>query len=268
MLETVRLKSGMTCLIGRPSTREKRPAVIMLHERYGIVEHTREMTERLAAEGFVGFAPDLFHRFTGDREALRSTRPGPRVCNIIDDESVTDLAEACAYLRTLSYVDGERIACIGACQTGRQPLVYSAQRNDLAAAVVFHGGVYPRDLEPDAYNPVTIDNYLPRLSCPVLGLFGELDKLVPVGNVLRFRKHLEEARRSYQIRLFAGTPHAWLDKAMPGDHDPGIEKETWRVLTSFLGDCFSGKWDRSRVLWRYESDTSPNLDFSKFTPMT
>jgi carboxymethylenebutenolidase len=260
MLETVRLKSGMTCLIGRPSTREKRPAVIMLHERYGIVQHTRDMTERLAAAGFVGFAPDLFHRFTGDREAL--ARAEAR-CEIIDDESVTDLAEACAYLRTLSYVDGERIACIGACQTGRQPLIHSAQRNDLAAAVVFHGGIYPRDWKPDAYHPVTVDSYLPRLSCPVLGLFGEMDNLVPVENVLRFRERLEKTRRSYQVQLFAGAPHGWLNDTVPDRYHPKAAKEAWQVMVSFLEECFTGKWDRSRVLWRFETDVSPKLDFSK-----
>ena len=255
MLETVRLKSGMIALIGRPSTEEKRPAVIMLHERYGVVQHTRDMTERLAAAGYVGFAPDLFHRFTGDREAL--SRAEAR-CELIDDESVTDLAEACAYLRTLSYVDGERIACIGACQTGRQPLVYSAQRNDLAAAVVFHGGVYPREWKPDALRPLTIDSYLPRLSCPVLGLFGEAYDLVPLEEILRFREYLERGRKGYHIRVFGGAPHGWLNDTIPERYRPEAAREAWQVMESFLEECFSGGWDRSRVLWRFESDTSPS----------
>jgi carboxymethylenebutenolidase len=263
MLETVELKNGMTAFIGKPATQERRPAVIMLHERYGIVQHTRDMTERLAAAGYVGFAPDLFHRFTGDREAL--SRAEAR-CELIDAESVTDLAEACAYLKTLSYVEGERIACVGVCQTGRQPLVYSAERNDLTAAVVFHGGVYPRDWEPDASRPVTIASYLPRLSCPVMGLFGEADHLVPMENILRFREHLENARKSYHIRVFGDTPHGWLNDTEPRSYRPEAANEAWQVMLSFLKLCFSDRWDRTRVLWRFESDTSPTYDFAQNCP--
>ena len=176
MLESVQLDSGMQCVLARPDTQEKRPAVIWLHERYGMVQHTRDQAERLARSGFVGFAPDLFHRFDRDREAL--ARAEDR-CELQDETSVQDLEEAIAYLRSLPYVDGDRIGIVGVCQTGRQPLVYAAQRTNLAAAVVFHGGVYPREWIADELRPKTIDAYLPHLSCPVIGLFGEADPLVP-----------------------------------------------------------------------------------------
>jgi len=252
MLEEVTLNSGMTALIGRPSTEERRPAVMLLHERYGITQHTRDMTERLASAGYVSIAPDLFHRFTGDREAL--VRAEVR-CELTDEESITDLVEAQAYLGSIPYVDEENIACIGVCQTGRQPLVYSAQQNGLAATVVFHGGIYPREWKADALRPLTIDSYLPNLSCPVLGIFGELDELIPLDEVRRFREHLEKSGRSYQIRIVRDAPHAWLNDT--GErYRPEAAKEAWRVMVSFLEDIFSARWDRSRVLWRFESDTS------------
>ncbi len=253
MLEEVTLNSGMTALIARPSTEERRPAVMLLHERYGITQHTRDTTQRLAEAGYVGFAPDLFHRFTGDREAL--SRAEVR-CELTDEESVTDLAEARAYLGTLPNVDEENIACVGVCQTGRQPLVYSAQRSDLAAAVVFHGGVYPREWQADALRPLTIDSYLPRLSCPVLGLFGEADELIPLEEVRKFREHLERGGRSYHIRVFRDAPHAWLNDTTPERYHPEAAREAWLLMASFLEECFSGRWDRSRILWHFESDTS------------
>ena len=256
MVESVQLASGMNCLVAKPTTQEKRPAVIWLHERYGVVQHVHDQTQRLADSGFVGLAPDLFHRFTGDREAL--AHAGER-CELQDETSVQDLEEAIAYLRSLSYVDGDHIGIVGVCQTGRQPLVYSAERTNLAAAVVFYGGVYPREWTADELRPKTIDAYLPHLSCPVMGLFGEADRLVPLAEIERFRAYLEKHKKSYHIRLFADTPHGWLNDTMTDDrYRPEAAREAWALMVSFLNEVFSGKWDPSRVLWRFESDTSPD----------
>ena len=54
----------------KAKVKDKRPAVIILHERYGIDQHTKDLTVKLAQAGFVGLAPDLFHRFNGDRKAV------------------------------------------------------------------------------------------------------------------------------------------------------------------------------------------------------
>ena len=255
MLESVQLDSGMQCVLARPDTQEKRPAVIWLHERYGMVQHTRDQTERLARSGFVGFAPDLFHRFDRDREAL--ARAEDR-CELQDETSVQDLEEAIAYLRSLPYVDGDRIGIVGVCQTGRQPLVYAAERTNLAAAVVFHGGVYPREWIADELRPKTIDAYLPHLSCPVIGLFGEADPLVPFPEVHRFRELLETHKKSYHIRLFPDTPHGWLNDTVPDRYCPEEAQEAWTVMVSFLNSVFAGEWAQGKVVWRFESATSPD----------
>jgi carboxymethylenebutenolidase len=256
MVESVQLASRMNCLVARPETQEKRPAVMWLHERYGIVQHTHDQTQRLADSGFVGFAPDLFHRFTGDRDAL--VRADER-CELQDETSLQDLEEAIAYMRSLPYVDGDRIGIVGVCQTGRQPLVYAAERTNLAAAVVFYGGVYPREWTADELRPKTIDAYLPHLSCPVMGLFGEADRLVPLAEIEQFRAYLEKHKKSYHIRIFADTPHGWLNDTMTDDrYRPEAAKEAWSLMVSFLNEVFSGKWDPSRVRWTFESDTSPD----------
>lgn len=261
MAEKIRLASGMTAFLAKPPTQGKRPAVIVLHERYGLVQHTVDLAERLAAAGYVGCAPDLFHRFTGDREAL--ARAEAR-CELIDNESIADLEEICVHLKSLPYVDGGSLACIGVCQTGRQPLIYAAERRDLAAAVVFNGGVYPREWKADTLRPLTIESYLPRISCPVLGLFGELDFLIPLENVTMFRDHLEKARRSYYIKVFANTPHGWINDSMgDGRYREAAAKEAWRIMLTFLAECFSGKWNKGRALWRYESDMAADYDSAK-----
>ena len=111
----------------------------------------------------------------------------------------------------------------------------------------------------DELRPKAIDAYLPHLSCPVMGLFGEADRLVPLAEIERFREYLEKHKKSYHIRLLADTPHGWLNDTMTDDrYRPEAAREAWALMVSFLNDVFSGKWDPSRVIWRFESDTSPD----------
>ena len=66
----VKFGGGIDAVRALPKAKGKRPAVIILHERYGIDRHTKDLTAKLAQAGFVGFAPDLFHRYKGDRQAV------------------------------------------------------------------------------------------------------------------------------------------------------------------------------------------------------
>ena len=93
---------------------------------------------KLAQAGFVGLAPDLFHRFTGDRKAVLR---GEQRVDLTDDGALEDLNAAVEYLKKLKNVDAAKIGIIGVCQTGRQPVLLAAKRNDIAGAVVLFGAV-------------------------------------------------------------------------------------------------------------------------------
>ncbi len=103
-------------------------------------------------------------RFTGDRQAL--ARGDSRV-ELGDAEVLQDVDAIVAYLRTLPDVDGSRIAMIGVCQTGRQPVLLSAYRDYLAGIVVLYGAIYNADWESQPLRPEPIDTLLERfLSSP------------------------------------------------------------------------------------------------------
>src|SRR6185295_15524282 len=109
----IRYGGGITAARSLPKAKGKRPAVIILHERYGIDQHTKDLTVKLAQSGFVGLAPDLFHRFTGDRKAVLR---GEQRVDLTDDGALADLNAAIDYLKRLKEVDAERIGIIGVCQ--------------------------------------------------------------------------------------------------------------------------------------------------------
>src|SRR5262245_40196349 len=188
----VKFGGGIGAVRALPKAKGKRPAVIILHERYGIDRHTKDLTAKLAHAGFVGFAPDLFHRYTGDRQAVLRGRE--RV-DLTDDGALSDLNAAIDYLRGLKEVDGMKIGIIGVCQTGRQPILLAANRDDLAGAVVLYGAIGGREWQGNDLRPTPIENLVAKVGCPVLGIFGEADHIISVDDVARFRNCLEKYKK-------------------------------------------------------------------------
>jgi carboxymethylenebutenolidase len=257
---TVRFGRGITAVRALPSAKGKRPAVIILHERYGIDQHTKDLTVKLAQAGFVGLAPDLFHRFTGDRKALQK---GQVRVDLRDDEALEDLNAAVDYLQKSNYVDGARIGIIGVCQTGRQPLLLGANRDDIAGVVVLYGAIGGKEWEGNELRPTPIEKLVAQVSCPVLGIFGEADHIISVDDVIRFRSCLEWAKKNYHVRLYRDAPHGWLNDTMPGRYRKEAAKDAWSLMISFLKKCFAGGWVSQRISATFESDYSTQYDFTK-----
>ncbi len=252
------LASGMRFWIARPETQGRRPAVLMLHERYGPVQHSFSVIERLVADGHVACFPDMFHRFTGDRGPIEA---GQARIDPTDAETLADLDEVFAHLRSLDYVDLDHIGIVGFCLSGRTPLVFAAQRTGVAAIAIFHGGAYPRDYAGELAGQESVAELIPKLSCPVLGIFGELDQLVPLANVARFKSDLERCGKSYRIRVVAGVPHAWLNSTNPKAYHAKETNEAWKAMVDFFSEVFDGKWDTPRPRQHFESDAAIDFDF-------
>ncbi|HJU63529.1 MAG TPA: dienelactone hydrolase family protein [Candidatus Binatia bacterium] len=257
---TVRFGRGITAVRALPKAKGKRPAVIILHERYGVDQHTKDLTIKLAQAGFVGLAPNLFHRFSGDRKALQK---GQLRVDLRDDEALEDLNAAVDYLKQSNAVDGARIGIIGVCQTGRQPLLLAAHRDDIAGVVVLYGAIGGKEWEGNELRPTPVEKLVAKISCPVLGIFGEKDHIISMDDVVRFRGCLEWAKKNYHVRLYGDAPHGWLNDTMPGRYRKEPAKDAWRLIMAFLKKCFDGGWDPDRISCTYESDCSIQYDFTK-----
>ncbi len=233
--------------------------MILLHERYGVVQHTKDLIVKFAKAGYVAIAPDLFWRFTGDRKALER---GEARADIRDSEALDDIAESIGHLKKLSIVDPGRIAVMGVCQTGRQAVLPATNGQDVAACVVFYGAAGGKEWTTDEFRPVLIETLLEKLSCPLLGVFGEADHIISVDDVLRFRTALERNKKSYHIRIYPDAPHGWLNNTMPGRYRKEAAVDAWNLLMAFLKKTMSGK-PSDRITWTFENDFSRNYDFKK-----
>jgi carboxymethylenebutenolidase len=256
----IKFGGGIGAVRALPKAKGKRPAVIILHERYGIDQHTKDLTAKLAQAGFVGLAPDLFHRFTGDRKAVRR---GEQRVDLTDDGALADLNAAIDYLKKLKEVDSAKIGIIGVCQTGRQPVLVAANRDDVAGVVVLYGAIGGREWQGNELRPTLIEELVAKVSCPVLGVFGEADHIISVDDVARFRNCFEKYKKSCHIRIYRDAPHGWLNDTMPGRYRKAAANDAWKLMMSFLKKCFAAGWDKNRITCRYESDYSTGYDFSK-----
>jgi carboxymethylenebutenolidase len=256
----VKFAGGIGAVRALPKAKGRRPAVIILHERYGIDRHTKDLTAKLAQAGFVGFAPDLFHRYKGDRQAVLR---GEQRVDLSDDGALADLNAAIDYLKGLKEVDGSKIGIIGVCQTGRQPVLVAAKRDDIAGAVVLYGAIGGREWQGNELRPAPIEDLVARVGCPVLGIFGEADHIISVDDVARFRNCLEKYKKSAHIRIYRDAPHGWLNDTMPGRYRKEAANDAWKLMMAFLKKCFTGGWDKDRITCTYESDYSSSYDFSK-----
>ena len=235
-------------------------AVVILHERYGLVQHTLDLAQRLARDGYVALAPNLFSRWQGDREALRR---GEARVTLPDAEVAAVIDRAIDWLGVHPRVERDRIALMGVCQSGRYPIVVGSRRNDLAACIVFYGAAQQRDWQASEVQPEAMDAMLRRLTAPALFVFGERDHTISLDNVRRVRDTLEAARRSYRMKVYADMPHGWLNATMPGRYRPREAEHAWGVLLAFLADVFERRSPGGRVRWEFEAVSAPDYDFAK-----
>jgi carboxymethylenebutenolidase len=251
VLEDVRLPNGAPAVLGRPVRPGRYPAIVLLHERYGVVQHTRDLAIRLATEGLVALAPNLWFR-EPNLDAIERGEIRPEVP---DAQVAADIGVSLDYLAQIEDADTTHVAVWGACATGRYPLVAAAERPDVAACVIFYGAAYQRDWEPDRVTP-----FVHRSRAPVLCVFGEFDHLVARERVLLLRNVLEAARRSYHVKVSPGAYHAFLDD-VNGVYSRPHAEAAWRLLISFLDRVRAGGYPADRVQWTFDVDYPIAYDF-------
>lgn len=252
------LKGGLPAYLAIPDVKGKVPAIVLMHERYGLVQHTKDLADRFARDGYVCIAPDCFYKHP-DQAALHA---GNSRYDLTDPESVEYLSTAIDALKDISEADPSKVAVKGVCQTGRHPLILAAVR-PITAALVWYGAASKREWEVNKFQPEPLDDVIGKVNCPVLGIFGEADHIISVDDVRRFRDSLEKHGKSYTINIYRDAPHGWLNDTMPGRYRREQAEAGLAAQRAFLQEVFSPDYDRSRTIQRYAADIGPNYDFSK-----
>ena len=220
------------------------PAVIMIHEFYGLNEAIVSMADLLAEQGYIVVAPDTFR---GSSTAW-IPRAIYQVIKTKPEDVNTDLDSVYAWLESQADVDTRRTAIAGFCYGGRTSLLYSLHNNKLATTVVFYGS---SETDPEV---------LKMLPGPVLGIFGGADQSIPLEEVDAFDRGLEAAGIPHQITIYDGQPHAFVHDA-DGIKAGGAQGDAWNEMLVFLEENLKNKTSQNGIVssseyhpsfaWRY-----------------
>lgn len=223
-------------------------AVILGHERYGLVQHTLDLAAKFAAYGYIAIAPDMASHWDGDKEALNR---GDARLTITDDQIKYYMSQALDHLQSMPEVDNSCIAAMGVCASGGYPLLLNSIRKEVKANIVVYGG---QRTPPEIIEGVT---------APIIGIWGEDDFVININEVRDFRSVLEDKRKTYEFTLFRGMPHGWMNTTMPARYRPKETDQAWALIIDFMQRAFEGEFEPGRVEWSFKSNIAPDYDFSK-----
>jgi carboxymethylenebutenolidase len=203
-------KAKMGGYLARPKDGAPRPAVLVFMEIFGINSHIRDVTERVAREGYVALAPDYFHR-TGPGVEYGYDDAGMAggmklLMQLKADEMIADSRAAIAALRARKDVTG-KVGCMGFCIGGHMTFL-TACETDVAAAASFYGGGIAAPQGPGGA-PATLTR-VPKLKGKLLCLFGEKDHLIPMPQVDAIRAALEKAKAKHEVVVYKGADHGFF----------------------------------------------------------
>ncbi|MDQ4501519.1 dienelactone hydrolase family protein [Sinomonas sp. ASV322] len=198
------------------------PGVIVIEEWWGLVDHIRDVADRLAAEGFVALAPDLF----GGRVAHDGAEAAKMMRQLPEAEGARLLAGAVDYLLGLPEVTSSTVGTIGFCMGGGFVLQLAAQQGErVSAAVPFYGVGQG------------VPNHFSGVRAAIQGHYGKLDRGYPVAEA---RKQAEQIRRESGAEVeyfYYDAPHAFANDSNPqGNYRPEAAKLAWSRSVEFLRD--------------------------------
>lgn len=194
------------------------PALIVIHEWWGLNDGVRAMADRLAAAGYIVLAVDLF----GGRVAGNPPEARKLMMEVLENPKDAEENIRQAYRFVRDTAGAPRIAALGWCFGGtwafNAALLFP---EELDAAVIYYGQV-PSDPEQ-----------LERLEVPILGHFGAEDRSIPLETVEDFRKALESTGVTHEIRIYPDVGHAFANPS-GNSYDARAAGEAWKLSLAFL----------------------------------
>ena len=192
------------------------PAVLVIHEFWGLNEHIQHWADRLAANGYAALAVDLY----GGKVATTREEAMALVKSVDAARATEVLKAAYDFLQKDERIRAEHTGSLGWCFGGAWSLRAAMALPDLDAAVIYYG------------NPVTDPNELARIRAAVLGIFGTKDKSIPPEKVAEFRQALDAAGVRHRILEF-DAEHAFANPS--GErYDEHAASTAWQETSAFL----------------------------------
>ena len=214
---------SMTAHQSQPRAPGKYPAVIVVMEAFGLNGHIRKVADRVAAEGFVAIAPDMYYR---EKDAVvgydRLERAIELMSGLKDDAILADISCVIAHLQKHAAVRAERIGITGFCMGGRISFLSACRLDALKAAAPFYGGGIGGLLDQAK-----------GISCPLLAFFGDQDAFIPNAEVERVRATLEDLGKDAEVVVYPGAQHGFFCDERDS-YNAAAAADAWARLGNFF----------------------------------
>ena len=219
--KTVAYKSGDETVSGTlytPSGKGPFPALIVIHEWWGLNDWVKEQASKLSDEGYATLAIDLYRGkvATTPDEAHEIMRGVP------EDRAKRDLHAAFEFLASQPNVKKDRIGAIGWCMGGGYSLDVALQEPTLAADVINYGHLAT---DPDA---------LKKINSPILGLFGAQDRGIPPEDVRKFGETLDKMGKKIDVKIYDDAGHAFENPNNKAGYREADAADAWQRTVAFL----------------------------------
>jgi carboxymethylenebutenolidase len=227
---TVALKGTMTefksgdltipAYISRPPKKKSAPAVLVIHEVFGLNDHIKNVADRIAAQGYVALAPNFFARASepppkdaSDMQALRRA-----ASSVKQEDANRDMQAALDFLKADKGVK-KKFASIGFCMGGGYSYQLATHTKDLAGAVIFYGRT-PVDL-------------VPQVSCPILAHFGGKDTSL-MQTEPAWEEAMRKAGKTLDVKVYPEAGHGFFNDTRPTAYNAEAAADAWQRVLKFF----------------------------------
>jgi carboxymethylenebutenolidase len=221
--KTVSYKSGDETVQGMlytPTGKGPFPGIIVIHEWWGLNDWVKEQASKLADQGYVTLAVDLYR----GKVATTPEMAHEIMRGVPEDRAKRDLHAAFAFLSAQPNVKKDRIGSIGWCMGGGYSLDVALQEPTLAATVINYGHL------------ATDTSALKKINAPILGLFGAQDHGIPPDDVKKFGATLDQLGKKIDIKIYDDAGHAFENPNNKDGYRAADTADAWNRTVSFLAD--------------------------------
>ncbi|MAG33841.1 MAG: hypothetical protein CL908_23415 [Deltaproteobacteria bacterium] len=220
-----------------PEGAESLPGVVLIHDVWGLSEHSRALAADLARDGFGVLEIDLY-RALGDMEI---GDPGEQIRSLSDPAVLADLDAGADWLVSESLCRGRKVGVMGVCMGGTYSLLAACLSDRFRAAVPFYGilsydigmlrGPDGRDHGRKPHSPIEVAE---RLRMPLLASFGCEDEFVPERDIDALEAALARSGMRFEVDRYEGAGHAFLNRTREGAYRREAAESAWARIIPFL----------------------------------
>ncbi len=219
--KSVSYKSGDETVQGvlyTPSGKGPFPAIMVIHEWWGLNDWVKEQASKLSDQGYVTLAIDLYRgKVASTPEQAHEIMRG-----VPEDRARRDLQAAFDFLQSQPNVKKDRIGAIGWCMGGGYSLDVALEEPTLAADVINYGHLAT---DPDA---------LKKINAPILGLFGAQDQGITPDDVHKFEAAMKQLGKKIDIKIYDDAGHAFENPNNKTGYRPADAADAWQRTVSFF----------------------------------